>query len=68
MVFKMIAWWNDLSIVQQVFYLIAIPSTVILLIQTILLLFGFGHDSEADVDHDVDAGDKDHDGSGADHV
>ena len=36
----MIAWWNDLSIVQQVFYLIAIPSTVILLIQTILLLFG----------------------------
>ena len=42
MVFKMIAWWNDLSIVQQVFYLIAIPSTVILLIQTILLLFGFG--------------------------
>ena len=68
MVFKMIAWWNDLSIVQQVFYLIATPSTVILLIQTILLLFGFGHDSEADVDHDVDAGDMDHDGSGADHV
>ena len=56
-----------MSIIQQVFYLIAIPSTVILVIQTILLLFGFGHDSETDVDHETDTGDMDHDG-GAEHV
>ena len=60
MVFIMFAWWNDLSMVQQVFYIIAIPSTLILLIQTVLLFFGLGHDSETDVDHDVDT-DVDHD-------
>lgn len=59
----MIAWWNALDTLHQVFYLIAIPSTIILVLQTILLLFGLGHDSDADVDHDLDH-DFDHD---ADH-
>lgn len=66
----MLDWWNSLELIQQVFYVIAIPSTIILILQTILLLFGVGHDSGTDVDHDADAGadhDYDHD-SGADHV
>lgn len=40
---------------QAVLYIVAVPSTVILLIQTILLLFGIGGD-EADVDFDADNG------------
>jgi hypothetical protein len=56
----MFAWWEGLSFLQQIFYLIAIPSTLILLIQTIMLLFGLGHDSDTDVDHDLDH-DFDHD-------
>lgn len=73
----MFEWWNGLQLIEQIFYLIAIPSTIILVLQTILLLFGFGHDSDTDIDHDAgmdndfdhDAdGDIGHDGSGADHV
>lgn len=47
----MIAWWNELETVQQAFALIAIPSTLVLLIQTVMLLIGFG-ESDADVDGD----------------
>lgn len=45
----MIAWFNSLTLIQRVFAVIAIPSTVILLLQTILLIFGFG-DDDADSD------------------
>ena len=53
-------WWETLSPMQQVFAYIAIPATVIMLLQTILLLFGMGSHSDHDVggsfdgDHDVD--------------
>lgn len=65
----MIAWWESLQAIQQVFYIIAIPATLILILQTILLLFGMGHDSETDIDHDVDHDIGDHDaaGDGANH-
>lgn len=47
----MIAWWESLSITEQIFAIVAIPSTVILLIQTLLLIFGLGgHDASADSD------------------
>ena len=54
------------ALIEQVFYIIAIPSTLILLLQTILLLFGVGggHDADYDTDTgaDVDAGaETDHD-------
>lgn len=42
-------WWNSLSLLEQVFYIIAIPATVIMIIQSILLLFGIG-DGDADID------------------
>lgn len=49
-----IEWWNGLIVAQQIFLLVAIPSTVILIIQTVLLLIGL--DDEADLDAD-DLGD-----------
>ncbi len=56
----MFAWWNQLDLLEQILYVIAIPATLILIIQTIMLLFGLGHDGDADVDHDFDH-DIDHD-------
>jgi len=50
----MLNWWNELPVTQQIFYMIAIPSTVILLIQTILLMFGLGDGHDADFDADSD--------------
>lgn len=59
----MIDWWNAQPVMQQLFYLIAIPSTIILLLQTVLLLFGIGdghdaggHDFGSDLSHDGDVG------------
>jgi membrane protein implicated in regulation of membrane protease activity len=60
----MISWWNSLILAQQIFALIAIPSTIVILIQTVLLLIGLGdsggdgsgdftHDGTADIDHDA---------------
>ena len=57
----MITWWNGLDLAQQIFALVGIGSTVILVIQTVMLLFGFGNDSDADFD-DVDADLSDGDG------
>lgn len=61
-------WWEGLTLLQQCFAVVAIPATVILLLQTVLLLFGLGgHDAdhgEVDTDHDFDHGfdhDADHD-------
>ena len=51
----MINWWNSLSLVSQIFALIAIPTTGVLLIQTIIMLFGIGMDSDIDLDGDIDA-------------
>lgn len=56
----MTQWWDGLSLISQVFALIAIPSTLILLIQTVLLFFGIGNDDsdfdsvDSDVDFDID--------------
>ena len=61
----MFDWWNTLSTAAQIFYCVAIPSTLVLLIQTVLLLIGIGDDgaddlsetgmdSSADVEVDVD--------------
>ena len=37
-------WWGNLDGFEQVMFCVAIPATVILLIQVLMLLFGFGHD------------------------
>ncbi len=51
----MLEWWNGLSTLAHVFAYIAIPATLILLIQTVLMLFGIGdHDFGGDIDTDID--------------
>ena len=55
----MIDWWNGLELAQQIFALVGIGSTVILVIQMAMLLFGLGDDSDADVDDIDDVGDGD---------
>ena len=49
-----IDWWNSLDLAAQIFYCIAIPASVILLIQTVLTFIGIGDGAEADADADVD--------------
>lgn len=57
------------NIILTIFYILAVPATVILILQTVLLLFGIGDsgsefdfDADADVDLDCDGGfDCDHD-------
>lgn len=39
-------WWNNLQLVEQVLYCIAIPSSLILIIQTIMMLLGLGEGGE----------------------
>lgn len=54
-----IAWWNSLSLAAQIFYCIAVPSTLVLLVQTILMFLGIGEDADGpdgvDIETDVDA-------------
>lgn len=56
----MIVWWESLSTIGKIFAAAAIPSTVILLLQTILMLIGIGghalSDAMADADADADVG------------
>lgn len=56
-VIRLINWWNSLDLVGQIYTLIAVPATLVLLVQTVLVLVGFGHD-------DMDADGIDLDGNG----
>ena len=42
----MIQWWNSLDLFARVYALIAIPATLVLILQTLLLFFGFGADED----------------------
>ena len=54
----MMDWWNSLSSLSQIFYCIAIPSTLLLLIQTVLLFIGIGDEADgADADMPTDVSD-----------
>lgn len=50
----MVEWWNALTEIEKVFAVIAMSGTLLLLIQTIMLIIGLGH-GDADVDR-MDAG------------
>ena len=64
----MAAWWDSLGLVSQIFAAIAIPATLILLIQTILMLIGIGSDHGGDCDIHGDMCDGDHDIGGLDDI
>ena len=51
----MIVWWNSLETALKIFYCVAIPATLVLLVQTVLMFFGFGEDADADMDADGSA-------------
>lgn len=53
----MINWWNELLLIQQIFALIAIPSTFLIVLQTVLMLIGIGGDNAADADGDLEVDD-----------
>lgn len=51
----MLAWWEGLTQFERGLAFFAVPSTLILVLQTIFLLFGMGSHAESDVDgHDFD--------------
>jgi len=52
---EMVAWWESLSTLERIFAYAAIPSTVLLLVQTILLMTGIvgQQDSDAEMYSDV---------------
>ena len=52
----MIAWWNGMDLAARIFAIVAIPSTLVLVVQTILLFFGFDDDFDGDVDIPGDDG------------
>jgi membrane protein implicated in regulation of membrane protease activity len=47
------SWWEELSSLQQVFVVMATPATVILFLQTLLLLFGMGHGHSTEFESDT---------------
>ena len=55
----MLDWWNSLSLISQIFACIAIPTTLVLIIQTILMFIGLDSDGIGDMDGDF-ALDHDH--------
>lgn len=48
-------WWTSLSLLQQIFACMAIPATLILLIQSVLLLFGMSGEVDSDLDGSFDS-------------
>lgn len=46
---SIIDWWNELSSIAQIFYCVAVPATLVLLVQTVLMFIGFGQE-DGDVD------------------
>lgn len=46
----MIRWWTELELIQQIFALIAIPSTLIMVIQTVMLVIGMYNEADMDID------------------
>ncbi len=50
------AWWDALDVLGKIFALIAIPSTLILVVQTVLLFLGIGGEgADTDIDTGIDA-------------
>lgn len=61
-----VEWWTSLTMAAQIFACVAIPSTLLLLIQTILLFIGIGNDADGGDTPDVGAAAEDLDADAAD--
>jgi membrane protein implicated in regulation of membrane protease activity len=51
------AWWNGLELLEQIYWGIAIPFTILFLIQLVLTFFGGDIPDDADVDADINMDD-----------
>lgn len=49
----MFAWWDSLSLISQIFACIAIPTTLVLAIQTVMMFIGLDGDGAGDIDGDL---------------
>ena len=71
-------WWAALSLMQRIFFIMAFPASLILLIQTVMLVIGLGGDESSAADaagspealdssdvHDIQGGHDLHDGQDA---
>ena len=52
----MTLWWEGLSGLQQIFAIVAIPATIVLVIQNLMMLVGFASDSDTDLSGGIDSG------------
>jgi hypothetical protein len=61
MVLDISSLWQNLNVIQKIYWIIAVPATVIFLIQLVLTFVGFDHDTDisghsdisADMDHSI---------------
>ncbi len=54
----LIDWWNSMSLAAQIFACMAIPASLLLIIQTVMMFFGFGDDGDiSDAPADMPEGD-----------
>lgn len=56
--------WHNIGLLGQIFMTAAVPATVVMFLQTVLLLLGFSFGTEADAEGGDFAGDVDSDGDG----
>lgn len=57
--FDFTSWWNNLSTMQQIYWLVTIPATLLFLIQLVLTFIGgdlSGDTGDIDADYDADHG------------
>jgi len=52
----MLEWWNTLNGAAQIFYCFAVPATLVLFVQTVMLFLGLGDDADVDAP-DLDSAD-----------
>jgi len=50
-------WWQGLEVFEKVFWIITVPATTFMLLQTLMTFLGMGDDLDADVEADIDFGD-----------
>ncbi len=50
----MVLWWESLTTLERVLACLACPATLILVIQTVMLLFGLGSGGDTDFETDID--------------
>ena len=47
-------WWETLNLAQKIYFCIATPASLLLVVQIVLMLIGIGGDASGDVDVDLD--------------